>query len=444
MAGLFKVVSKESGLESDVYDTRSVTIGGVDTEQFYIYNTRRGVFQWFPAPLFSIPADSGGIDPGIPIESVTLELETATVRMGADLVLNVIVTPSNADASNLDWTTSNPNIATVSAGLVTPVATGNCTITVDSGNGWKDSCEVTVLPAIVYVSDVQFVNQPPVQVLVGQEISVSVVTSPPNATNRRTMMDLISGGDHVFLDDSGANIAFVTGIEEGEAVIRATAADGGGATAQLTVTCLTTTASVSRQSELLAAAAAANINTIIFTADITTTSAVNIGRKITIDGGGFTLNFSGNDSALIINGDDSYVHNLAINNPSVSTGWEGEYGIQIYNSEGVILEDIEVHGEDGGILINGSIVTARGIISLNNNEFGGIEVSDGANPRFAAHLDCRSSTFVNTSEVYGSPTIWTDSEEATVSFSTGQFHVITLQGQLQYYVDQANTIAPGE
>lgn len=55
---------------------------------------------------------------------------------------------------------------------------------------------------------------------------------------------------------------------------------------------------------------------------------------------------------------------------------QGAYALQVYKSKDVILDSFQLKNADAGLLVNGSIVTVKNI-HTENNEFGGIEVSQG-------------------------------------------------------------------
>jgi len=68
-----------------------------------------------------------------------------TLSVGGTERLTVIVTPTNATNQNVNWSSSNPNVAAVVNGLVTGKKPGNTTITVTTVDGGKTvTCEVTV------------------------------------------------------------------------------------------------------------------------------------------------------------------------------------------------------------------------------------------------------------------------------------------------------------
>lgn len=82
----------------------------------------------------------------IPVESVSLDQEKATIKVGKTVTLIATINPSYATDKSLTWQTSDDKIATVADGIVTGVAEGKVTITVTTSNGKTATCEVTVLP----------------------------------------------------------------------------------------------------------------------------------------------------------------------------------------------------------------------------------------------------------------------------------------------------------
>lgn len=76
-------------------------------------------------------------------EALTLELNSQPAQLTATL------TPANASVQTVTWTSSKPEVATVSAdGKVSPVSVGACDIiaSVNDGNGITGICKVTVIP----------------------------------------------------------------------------------------------------------------------------------------------------------------------------------------------------------------------------------------------------------------------------------------------------------
>jgi len=71
-----------------------------------------------------------------------------TIHPGNSETLSVTVQPANATNQAVLWSSSDPTVATVNNGVVTPLAVGSCTITATTVDGGKTAtCQVTVLGA---------------------------------------------------------------------------------------------------------------------------------------------------------------------------------------------------------------------------------------------------------------------------------------------------------
>ncbi len=79
----------------------------------------------------------------IEVISITLPA-TESVEVGKTKTLTVTFNPTNATDKTLTWTSSNPAVAKVAAGVVTGVAAGTAIITATSANGKNAPCTVTV------------------------------------------------------------------------------------------------------------------------------------------------------------------------------------------------------------------------------------------------------------------------------------------------------------
>lgn len=78
-------------------------------------------------------------------ESITLSTTTSSIKVGKTTQIEAKVTPATADTDNLDWTSSNTDIATVdSNGIVTGGKAGTAVITCTTPNGKKATCTITV------------------------------------------------------------------------------------------------------------------------------------------------------------------------------------------------------------------------------------------------------------------------------------------------------------
>ncbi|TCL42793.1 Ig-like domain-containing protein [Harryflintia acetispora] len=117
----------------------------------------------------TVTASGGGqsatanISVGQAVTGITVSAATATVKAGEATTVSAAASPANADNRTINWTSSNPAVATVSPGssgsgaavTITGVAVGTATITATAaGNaGLSKTVAVTVLPNAPAPSD---------------------------------------------------------------------------------------------------------------------------------------------------------------------------------------------------------------------------------------------------------------------------------------------------
>ena len=83
-----------------------------------------------------------------PVTGITLNKTTAEIVKGNTLTLTTTIAPSNANNKNVDWSSDNTTVATVSSdGKITAKAVGTAKITATAadGSGKKATCTVTVV-----------------------------------------------------------------------------------------------------------------------------------------------------------------------------------------------------------------------------------------------------------------------------------------------------------
>ena len=81
----------------------------------------------------------------VPVTGVTLNKTSTSLYVGDTETLTATVAPDNATDRAVNWTSSNPSVATVENGVVTAVGAGTATITVTTqDNDYTASCTVTV------------------------------------------------------------------------------------------------------------------------------------------------------------------------------------------------------------------------------------------------------------------------------------------------------------
>ena len=118
---------------------------------------------------------------------IELNPASAKIEKGTTLKLEVIMTPSNAVASDLTWSSSNSQIASVADGVVTPVAVGKTTITAKCNGGELAAvCQVEVVEegalSKVFVSQIQVPSS--LKLNEGEVATLEVVVLPEDATDK--------------------------------------------------------------------------------------------------------------------------------------------------------------------------------------------------------------------------------------------------------------------
>lgn len=151
------------------------------------------------------------------VTSIEVNPGSLTLSIGEEYELDVKVYPEDASDKNLQWSSSNSNVVTVNDGLVTAVAGGRATITVQAESGVQDWCYVRVREV-----EVTSVKLYPTSVTLsqGDTIALKAEVFPANATNKT--LSWTSSSPDVAKVDNGEVMA----IAAGTAIITATSTNG--------------------------------------------------------------------------------------------------------------------------------------------------------------------------------------------------------------------------
>lgn len=81
------------------------------------------------------------------VTGITLSATTKALVVGETATITATATPSTANSTAVNWSTSNASVATVSGGTITAVGVGSATITATAADGYgtKKTCDVTVI-----------------------------------------------------------------------------------------------------------------------------------------------------------------------------------------------------------------------------------------------------------------------------------------------------------
>ncbi len=164
-----------------------------------------------------------------PVAAISLNLGDATIARKEKVKLIASFDPVTASSKKVNWTSRNPNVASVSSsGVVTGKAGGTAVITCTAkdGSGASASCTVTVTP--IFPAGVK-ISKTALTIKTGKTASLKA-TVLPKTTDFKTVTWTSSGSAVATVDAKGR----VKGIAPGSAVITATTSNG------LTVYCTVT------------------------------------------------------------------------------------------------------------------------------------------------------------------------------------------------------------
>lgn len=151
------------------------------------------------------------------VESITLEPTSLVLIEGNSQRLTATVLPTFASTKDIEWSSSAPNIATVSAtGLVTALKSGNCVITAAAvdGSGVTATCPVTVTENPVTSVTL---NRSTATLKATETVQLSGSVLPANASNKNLVWTT-SDENIATVSESG----LVTAVAVGEVTITAT------------------------------------------------------------------------------------------------------------------------------------------------------------------------------------------------------------------------------
>lgn len=134
--------------------------------------------------------------------------------------------------------------------------------------------------------------------------------------------------------------------------------------------------------------AATNGDTISIRSNVDITSQITINKEITLEGNGFTIfskfayTTNSNNSAIGIQANNVTIRNLTID----GTDGTNLHGINIYTVNNILLDNVtSLNNDKSGVVVNGSIVTARDI-TTSGNLWHGINVDQGSGVTSEARL----------------------------------------------------------
>ncbi|NCA74556.1 MAG: Ig domain-containing protein, partial [Gammaproteobacteria bacterium] len=183
----------------------------------------------------------------VPVTGVFLDKTNLFLNVAQSATLVATVLPENATGKEVNWTSSNNPVATVSrTGEVQAISPGTARITVTTvDGGFTDFCDVQVLPTVVPVTKVTL-DQASITLFVGKKATLGATVWPLEATNKAVFWTTTNAAVAAIEEITAStpqNIsssAFIKGASAGTAKITVSTADGG-FTAQCDVNVITDT-----------------------------------------------------------------------------------------------------------------------------------------------------------------------------------------------------------
>ena len=162
-----------------------------------------------------------------PVTDVTLNETEKTIYKGQELVLEATYEPIYTTGdTEIVWTSSDEEVATVEDGVVTALKEGTTTITAEV-DGVKATCEITVEEIPLEGIAIEEQN---VSLNIGEEKDLHVLFNPENTTDDKTVVWTSSDESVVTISEDGK----VKALKAGKATITATVGDKT-ATTEITV-----------------------------------------------------------------------------------------------------------------------------------------------------------------------------------------------------------------
>ncbi|MCH5209878.1 MAG: Ig-like domain-containing protein [Oscillospiraceae bacterium] len=157
-----------------------------------------------------------------PVTGLTLSESSIKVEKGSTAIITANITPDTA-SKKVNWSSSDPTVATVSNGVITGIKNGTTTITAtspDTTNGtFSATCQVEVYSTPVTGLTVPYGDT---TVFIGGSKTIAATVVPENATDRG--LTWTSSNENVATVNANGT---VTGVSIGSAIITAKTNDGG-------------------------------------------------------------------------------------------------------------------------------------------------------------------------------------------------------------------------
>lgn len=146
--------------------------------------------------------------PAVQIEKIDVNIDNTTIQKGERKKLQVEIYPQEASNHKVQYTSSNPSVATVdNEGNVTAIRSGTTTITVKAeDNNVQSQIEITVYSKVTNI----ILDQKEIYMQVGDTFQINAIVEPEDA-NDKTFLYSSTNNDVAVITESGV----ITAKQEG-------------------------------------------------------------------------------------------------------------------------------------------------------------------------------------------------------------------------------------
>lgn len=156
------------------------------------------------------------------ITNISLNQTDIAIEEGSRYNLYATISPENATNKEIEWISSNENIAFVgTTGTVVGISSGYCNITAKSMDGSNKSASCLVHVYKPVLAESIMLDRSSVEIIKGEKITLKPTVTPSNVTNTSFVWQSANPSCAI-VDDKG----IVTGVNEGSTDITVTTCDG--------------------------------------------------------------------------------------------------------------------------------------------------------------------------------------------------------------------------
>lgn len=147
--------------------------------------------------------------PEVQIEKIDISIDNTTIQKGERKKLQVVISPQEAASHKVQYTSSNPNVATVdNEGNIVAISSGKTTITVKAeANNVQSQIEIIVYSKVTNV----LLDQKEIYMQVGDTFKINGVVEPDDADDK-TILYSSTNSDVATISENG----IITAKQEGD------------------------------------------------------------------------------------------------------------------------------------------------------------------------------------------------------------------------------------